>query len=171
VDPLRYQEPSASAPDAFGDEVLTVKLRMKEPDGDTSRLLVYPVEDPGNVALHAASRDFQFASAVAAFGMLLRDSEHRGQASFPLVREIAHSALGEDPGGYRRGFLDLCGRAAMLSGGVARLRGINEAQADAPGLAHVPPCSGRLFHLTPGRGEGEAEKAGGGSGERIRPPA
>ena len=47
--------------------------------------------------------DFQFAAAVASFGMLLRNSEYKGNPTYDAVLEIAQSALGEDPHGYRRG--------------------------------------------------------------------
>jgi Ca-activated chloride channel family protein len=57
---------------------------------------------------------FRFAAAVASFGMLLRNSEYRGRSSFELVRHLASSALGEDPRGYKRGFLQLVSQAARL---------------------------------------------------------
>jgi Ca-activated chloride channel family protein len=63
----------------------------------------------------AAPADFRFAAAVAAFGMILRDSEHKGTATLPLVAEIAGSAMGRDAGGYRAEFLDLVRKAAGLS--------------------------------------------------------
>ena len=84
-----------------------MKLRYKEPDGEKSRLVSLPVNDPGNVSASSASESFRFAAAVAGFGLLLRKSEHRGDVSTAMVRELAHSALGEDPFGYRRGFLEL----------------------------------------------------------------
>lgn len=62
------------------------------------------------------SPDFRFASAVAAFGLLLRDSEYKGSATWPAVREWAKSALGHDRRGYRADFLDLVNRAERLSG-------------------------------------------------------
>ena len=55
-------------------ELLTLKLRYKHPDGDESRLLEFPVTD-GGASFGRASADFNFAAAVASFGMLLRDSE------------------------------------------------------------------------------------------------
>lgn len=59
----------------------------------------------------AAPADFRFAAAVAAFGMILRESDHKGTATLPLVAEIAGSAMGRDPGGYRAEFLDLVRKA------------------------------------------------------------
>jgi Ca-activated chloride channel family protein len=52
----------------------------------------------------------RFAAAVAAWGMLLRESPHRGSASPALVQALAREGLGADPGGYRREFLQLVAR-------------------------------------------------------------
>ncbi|MCA9246997.1 MAG: von Willebrand factor type A domain-containing protein [Planctomycetales bacterium] len=122
VDALKYQ-PNASQERAepAGDEqaieaeLLTLKLRYKDPDGETSKLLEFPVVDRGG-RFARASRDFQFGAAVASFGMVLRGSAHRGDATFDAVREIAANALGEDSHGYRAEFLQLVERARKLSG-------------------------------------------------------
>ena len=92
-----------------------MKLRWKRPDGDTSALLEVPLTDRG-LAFDAAPADLRFAAAVAAFGMILRESAERGDATLPLVAKIAGSALGRDEGGYRAEFLDLVRRAAELQG-------------------------------------------------------
>jgi Ca-activated chloride channel family protein len=65
------------------------------------------------------SGDFAFASAVAGFGMLLRDSPHRGSLTYRAVRELAAPALGDDPDGYRAGFLELVRAAERLDHRVA----------------------------------------------------
>ena len=75
-----------------------VKIRYKAPDGDTSRLIKGGVVDDGT-PFTSASRDLQFASAVAGFGMLLRASPHKGDLTYAGVLEIAASAIGDDPGG------------------------------------------------------------------------
>jgi len=98
---------------AASGELLTLKLRYKEPDGETSKLLEYPLKDRGH-SFHSASPDFQFAAAVASFGMILRGSEHKGSGSLAAVAEIASAALGSDPGGYRAEFLDLVRKAQAL---------------------------------------------------------
>mgnify|MGYP003342515013 CR=1 FL=1 len=59
----------------------------------------------------AASKDLRFAAAVASFGMLLRGSEYKGDATFSSIAEIAAGALGTDAGGYRAEFLDLVRKA------------------------------------------------------------
>lgn len=106
VDPLKYQKPTNLTPAAGGGELLTLKLRYKQPDGDKSQLIERPVTDGGK-GYAQASVDFKFASAVALFGMLLRDSPHHGTASFPAVEELAQEGCGTDQGGYRAEFLQL----------------------------------------------------------------
>jgi Ca-activated chloride channel family protein len=120
AEPLKYQPaptaPPAATPATAGPasrELLTVKLRWKQPDGDASTLLEVPLAERG-AGFDAASADLRFAAAVAAFGMILRDSQHKGTASLPLVAELAGSALGRDEGGYRAEFLDLVRRAEVL---------------------------------------------------------
>ena len=119
VDPLKYQQPLAglasdtAKPQAASDELLTLKLRYKLPDADTSTKLEFPITDRGG-SFADATDDFQFAAAVASFGMLLRDSEHKGSSTFDAVLETAQSALGEDPHGYRGEFLELVRTAKEL---------------------------------------------------------
>jgi Ca-activated chloride channel family protein len=115
VDPLKYQPPARTDGESSNDELLTLKLRYKQPDGDTSRLLEFPVTDGGR-RFGEASGDMQFAAAVASFGMLLRGSEHAGTATCDAVLEIASSAQGPDVNGYRAEFLDIVRRAKLLSG-------------------------------------------------------
>jgi len=113
VDPLKYQTPVAPATGAPSGELLTLKLRYKQPDGDTSKLMTIPVSDAGQ-GFDRSSGDFQFAAAVAAFGMVLRDSPHKGSASYELVSELAGAGLGFDPGGYRAEFVELVKKARSL---------------------------------------------------------
>jgi Ca-activated chloride channel family protein len=96
VDPLKYGPASC--------ELLTVKVRYKEPRGETSRKLEVPLDDE---PCDEPRGDFRFAAAVACWGLLLRGSDHKADASFGLVRKLANRAIGEDPGGYRREFLSL----------------------------------------------------------------
>ncbi|MFG0294735.1 MAG: von Willebrand factor type A domain-containing protein [Maioricimonas sp. JB045] len=115
VDPLKYQQPAGLSTEAMSSEVLTLKLRYKEPDGQTSRKLEFPIRD-SEAGFGQASRDFQFASAVAAFGMLLRQSEHKGVATYAAVEEWATPAIEDDGEGYRTEFLELIRTAAGLDG-------------------------------------------------------
>ena len=117
IDPLKYQKPKVMTEPtdaAKTDELLTLKLRYKQPDGKESKLIQRPLK--GEVKEYGkASGDFKFAASVAAFGMLLRESEHRGTATFDGVLELAVEAVGKDTNGYRREFLDLVRKARELS--------------------------------------------------------
>ncbi len=110
VEALRYQRPSEPA---GSEDLLTVKLRWKEPEGDVSRGMEQPFLDTG-LAFDAAPEDFRFAAAVAAFGLVLRDSANKGSASLSLVTEIAAGALGPDENGLRKEFLGLVEKASTL---------------------------------------------------------
>ncbi len=102
VDPLKYQTARPAA-NAGKDELLTLKLRYKEPEGSQSRELARVLKaTPG-----AASADFRFALAVAEFGLLLRDSEYKGSATYDNAVELASSSLGKDEDGRRAEFLSL----------------------------------------------------------------
>ena len=87
-DPLKYQnEDEAVSNESGSDDLLTIRLRYKEPDGDTSTKIEFAV--PANdQRFNSASSDFRFAAAVASFGMLLRESEYAGDASFNSVLDI-----------------------------------------------------------------------------------
>ena len=126
VDPLKYQKPAQPAATAtattttaaggHSGELLTLKLRYKQPDGDTSALIETPVKDAGQT-FAKASRDFKFASSVAAFGMILRESPHKGRATYGAVLEWAEDGLaGKDRSGYRNEFVELVKRAKGMAG-------------------------------------------------------
>jgi Ca-activated chloride channel family protein len=103
VDPLEYQKPSAATPRAASNELVTVKLRYKAPDGDASKLTATVIENkPAPL-----SANLGFASAVAEFGMLLRDSKYVGSGSFASAIERARTFRGSDPEGYRAEFIEL----------------------------------------------------------------
>ncbi len=114
VDELRYSkvEPSDTK---FNAELLTVKLRYKEPDGDQSRLLTMGLLDKNN-DFENASENLRFASAVAGFGMLLRDSNYKGDVNFNEIRQIANSARGNDLKNYRTEFVELVEKARRMKG-------------------------------------------------------
>jgi Ca-activated chloride channel homolog len=113
VDPLKYTKPSSSK--SPSNESFTVKLRYKRPDGDNSRPLEYGVVDEGH-SFAQASDDLKFASAVAGFGMLLRDAADKGSMTYPGVLEIAESTLAKDASGYRQEFVAAVRQAKALSG-------------------------------------------------------
>ncbi len=110
-DDLTYQQVSIRDGARRSGELMTVRLRYKDPQGSTSRLLEEPVRDRSG---GTASEDMRFASAVAAFALLLRDSEHRGQATYEQVLSLARGARGEDPQGYRGEFIGMVESARTL---------------------------------------------------------
>jgi Ca-activated chloride channel homolog len=109
VDNLKYQQkvqPVAS------DEVMTVKLRYKEPNEDVSKLITHAITKSD--IKDEPTGDFAFASAVAEFGMLLRGSEFKGDSSYDYVKKTAKANLGEDKFGFRAEFATLVETAESL---------------------------------------------------------
>jgi Ca-activated chloride channel homolog len=121
VDALKYQQPPMPSKAADNVEWLTVKLRYKDPEVETSKLLSQPLRGEP-LKPSQTPPDFRFASAVAAFGMLLRNSEYRGTAMYADVRTLAAGAIGEDRNGHRAEFLDLVNAAERLTVKVAAKR-------------------------------------------------
>jgi Ca-activated chloride channel family protein len=115
VDKLKYQEgsPKLSKAGKASGELLTVKLRYKQPDGSVSKLLAVPVTDKG-AKFNDASKDFKFAAAVASFGMILRRSPHAGTYSLAAAAELAGSGAGKDPKGRRAEFVGMVKAAQAL---------------------------------------------------------
>lgn len=118
VDALRYQKPARqkTVKDYTG-ECMNIKLRYKQPDGNTSMLIEHPVLD-GMVAINNTSNNFRFAAAVAEFGLLLRDSKYKAEADFDQVHALAENAQGKDKEGYRKEFVTLVENAALLKDGA-----------------------------------------------------
>ena len=151
VEALRYQSPPALTDAALASgELLTLRLRYKDPEGESSRLLEFPIVDPdsalpvdarggamakGGTATESArepSDDFRFAAAVAAFGMILRDSPHKGAATFGTILDWATPAVADARGfhegnaqradEYRAQFIQLVQKAKAIE--EARLGGM-----------------------------------------------
>ena len=100
VDPLKYQTMSPTG----SDELLTVKLRYKHPESEKSKLMAVPVIDDG---LDNVSDDFKFGSAVAMFGIMLRDDKQHSSSDLDKVISRAKLGYGKDEDGYRREFVRL----------------------------------------------------------------
>lgn len=125
VDDLKYQAPPAAVAggndptpvaggsDPSSPELLTVKLRYKAPEGTTSQLIEVPVTDR-ETSLAAATPEFKFTTAVAAYGLMLRQSSYRGNLSWEQIRTLALEGKGNDPHGYRTEFLQLLDKARGL---------------------------------------------------------
>lgn len=112
VDDLKYQTLPKQVNTYQGNEMLTIKLRYKQPDGNTSKRLQKVVMD--NVQTKT-SDNYRFAAAVAEFGMLLRESDFKQKSTYEQVIELAKGALGEDKEGYRSEFLKLAKSTALMA--------------------------------------------------------
>lgn len=118
VDELKYQEMKIKRGTVKSSEIMTVKLRYKEPDGKKSKLIVKAVPDK-KVKLHKASENFRFSAAVAQFGLLLRDSQFKEKASYESVLELAKKAKGKDTHGYRAEFIKLVEVSKLMNEALA----------------------------------------------------
>lgn len=112
IDPLKYQQITPSNL-STGAELMTLKFRYKEPDGEVSKLLTEAVK-VSDKTLSATSENYRFAASVAAFGMILRGSRYSGDADYEMVYDMASSARGKDHHGYRAEFLRLVKRAQQI---------------------------------------------------------
>jgi Ca-activated chloride channel family protein len=119
IDPLKYQQGEESnraersiKPDPKA-ELMTIKLRYKQPDGNTSTKVEIPVK--GKILdMEETSDNFRFAASIAEFGLILRSSEFRKDASLEQVISLASNARGEDEEGYRAEFIKLVKLADAL---------------------------------------------------------
>ena len=103
LDPKRYQPNLTSIPaEKYPDELMTLKLRYKHPDENESRLIQKHVGIEGNKNI---SNDFKFSAAVAEFGMLLKESKYKGDATWQSVLSLAKESKGDDEFGYRAEFI------------------------------------------------------------------
>lgn len=115
---LRYQPgtPQPLGPNARNaEEAFVVKMRHKKPDGDVSTLRELPVPNR-SVRWEAASEDFRFSAAAAAFALVLRNSAYKGDASLDTALRLAEGATRFDPNGHRAEFIDLVHRAKAIVG-------------------------------------------------------
>jgi Ca-activated chloride channel family protein len=111
VDELKYQNSGQLS--GKSDDLLTIKLRYKKPDGDKSMLIERAVSGERNQ--QETSDNFRLAASVAEFGMLLRNSEFKGNASYAHAFNLAKSALGKDESGYRSELLRMIGTMRDLA--------------------------------------------------------
>jgi Ca-activated chloride channel family protein len=120
VDALKYQRPAEPAPSrvpVYSTELMTVKINYKKPDGATSTRVTVPVAG-GNTSRNA---NLDFAAAVAEFGMILRGSPFKGDATWADAAKLASTHRGEDPDGYRAEFA----RLVELAGALDRQRSVS----------------------------------------------
>lgn len=103
---LKYQKSDVLPEAAHSNELATIKFRYKKPDGNKSILMVETIEKKVK-KIEQTSNNFKFSAAVAGFGMLLRDSEHKGDLYYDMVLELARNGKGDDHHGYRNEFIKL----------------------------------------------------------------
>ncbi len=127
VDTLKYQRPKEFTKAVFNNEWMTVKLRYKQPDGGTSQLLEKTVKYDA-INIFPLTDNYRFAVSVAAFGMLLRNSEYKQEASYTKVIQLAKTAIGKDVEGYRKEFIQLVKKASAIAGNA-------EDEEDEDGLS------------------------------------
>ena len=107
---LKYQ--AAEMRQEWMDEWMEVRIRYKQPDSDVSEKIVHTITD--RQIADNPSENFMFASAVAEFGLILKNSEYKGSASLDSVKSRAEAAMGDDEEGYRRNFLELVDKAIEI---------------------------------------------------------
>lgn len=103
---LRYQEHRLKYEAISSKEVLLFSIRYKEPDEDTSKLLMETLELDPETKLKV-SENFLFSAAVAQFALLLRESQFKGTSNFDSVVSLAAESKGQDRFGYREEFISL----------------------------------------------------------------
>ena len=113
VTDLKYQTREISEEAKKSPEMMTVKLRYKQPDGDKSTLVTAPLIDR-DVAFQKTSEDFRFAAAVATFAQMLRGSKYTTEVKVDDVIDMARKAEGNDKEGYRGGFVQLLRKADAI---------------------------------------------------------
>jgi Ca-activated chloride channel homolog len=113
IDPLKYQKTEPIIAYTGSTEVMTIKFRYKEPKENQSKLITKVMGDT-RTTLTSASENCRFASAVAGFGLLLRDSKYKGNINYASVISLAKAAKGKDDDGYRAEFIRLVETAQLM---------------------------------------------------------
>lgn len=114
IDSLKYQSNKVRKPAKFANELMTVKLRYKRPRDTRSQLIVTTINN-SETSWKETSNNFRWSSAVAAFGMLLRESKFSQQTDLSAILNIAKGAEGKDREGYRREFIKMISVSGFLT--------------------------------------------------------
>lgn len=114
LDELKYQQTEKREITGNPNELMTVKLRYKQPDGNKSTLLTEVIKK-GAISLDRSSNNFKWSAAVAGFGMLLRDSDYKADLTYQDMIALARSARGADEQGYRSELIKLMEAAELLA--------------------------------------------------------
>ncbi len=116
VDDLKYQKEQDDKKVTIvpSNEIVNIKLRYKQPEGSKSQLIEKPVLDKP-LKVNETGDNFRWSAAVAEFGMLLRKSELRGNATYVQALKLAKNGQGKDPNGYRREMIQLLENARAMA--------------------------------------------------------
>src|SRR5689334_13676308 len=114
IDELKYQTTRIDPAAIKSDELMTIKLRYKKPDQDVSKLIVHALKD-NQISSARTSENFRWSASVAAFGMLLRESEYVKNFTYEQVAGMAMTSKGEDKEGYRAEFINMVKSFGMLA--------------------------------------------------------
>ncbi|MEM9857496.1 MAG: von Willebrand factor type A domain-containing protein [Bacteroidota bacterium] len=114
VDDLKYQQNTQLLNASNSNELMTIKLRYKLPEETESKLLIRELVDENNEAA-GTSDNYKWSAAVAAFGMMLKDSDYRGNITSSDIIELAKQAKGKDEHGYRAEFIRLMQTGELLA--------------------------------------------------------
>ena len=135
VDPLKYQTPREIAGDGKGQELMTVKLRYKNPGEEQSQKQSIAIRNR-ETPFREIDAEFQFAAAVANFAMQLRESEYKGAWTYSDIETIARATKGDDPHGFREEFLQMVSVAKSLaSNSSSEPKNIPPLPSTASGIA------------------------------------
>jgi Ca-activated chloride channel family protein len=114
IDDLKYQKTEERNSVSVSDDLLTLKLRYKKPDQNVSKLIIHTLKDDSGV-LAQTSDNFRWSASVAAFGMLLRESDYTKNYSYEKVIKLAESSKGSDHEGYRSEFISMARSFGLIS--------------------------------------------------------
>lgn len=105
VSDLKYTK-TATAETNYNNELATVKFRYKKPDGEKSIEMVQTIENK-SVQLANSSADFKFSTAVAWFGLKLKESKYISKSATSDIEKLAKSGASNDEEGYKSEFIRL----------------------------------------------------------------
>lgn len=113
VDDLKYRADKAGGT-KHANELVNISIRYKKPGSTESRSLKRIINDTG-IPFEKTSNDFRFASAVAGYGMLLKNSEFVPRYTFEMAADIASKAINQDAEGFRYEFVRLVRATSLLA--------------------------------------------------------
>ena len=114
--PVEKEEEAPAVKRVFSDELLTVRLRYKSPEGGPSTLVKYPVKNNSS-KFSDASKDFIFSSSIAAFGMVLKGSEYVGETTYADIDRWISQSKSTKENEDRVELLDLVRQAQRMKSG------------------------------------------------------